>query len=166
MARLVYDVEGWGAGELWLNDGLVIEIDHPRPGAQSASAMARSLTRDRLRDTAGLAERLPAWFAGSRDDFLDVELELDWATPFTRALVDALRSVPYGETVTYGELAALAGRPGAARAAGTFCARNRFAVVVPCHRVVGAAGLGGYGSLGLAYKQRLLDLEAASARAV
>ena len=65
----------------------------------------------------------------------------------------------YGDTVTYGELAALAGRPGAARAAGTFCARNRFAVVVPCHRVIGAAGLGGYGSLGLAYKQRLLDLE-------
>jgi methylated-DNA-[protein]-cysteine S-methyltransferase len=111
-----------------------------------------------------LDERLTDWFAGSRDDFLDVELELDWATPFTRKLVDALRSVPYGETVTYGELAALAGRPGAARAAGTFCARNRFAIVVPCHRVVGAAGLGGYGSLGLEYKQRLLDVEALWAR--
>jgi len=146
VSRAGYEVEGWGVGELWLGDGVVVEIDHPRPGRQAARSHE-------------LGERLSAWFAGSRDDFLDVELELDWATPFTRALVDALRSVSYGDTVTYGELAALAGRPGAARAAGTFCARNRFAVVVPCHRVIGAAGLGGYGSLGLAYKQRLLDLE-------
>jgi O-6-methylguanine DNA methyltransferase len=70
-----------------------------------------------------------------------------------------LRAVPRGEVVTYGELAALAGRPGAARAAGTFCAQNRFAVFVPCHRVVAAGGLGGYGSLGLDYKRRLLALE-------
>jgi methylated-DNA-[protein]-cysteine S-methyltransferase len=126
---------------------MVVEIDHPRPDRQVARGHE-------------LGERLAAWFSGSRDDFLDVVLELDWCTPFQRALLDALRHVPYGETVTYGELAALAGRPGAARAAGTFCARNRFAVVVPCHRVVGAAGLGGYGSLGLAYKRRLLELEA------
>jgi methylated-DNA-[protein]-cysteine S-methyltransferase len=164
VTRLAYEADGWGVGELWLSDGLVVEIDHPRPGRSSAPAMAPSLARVRPRDLARLGDRLSAWFRGSRDDFLDVGLELEWATPFTRVLVDALRNVPYGETVTYGELAALAGRPGAARAAGTFCARNRFAVVVPCHRVVGAAGLGGYGSLGLDYKQRLLDLEAVSAR--
>ena len=65
--------------------------------------------------------------------------------------------VPRGEVVTYGELAALAGRPGAARAAGTFCAHNRFSLFVPCHRVVGADGPRvGYGSLGR-YKRRLLD---------
>jgi methylated-DNA-[protein]-cysteine S-methyltransferase len=144
--RIGFPVEGWGVGELWLSDGVVVEIDHPRPGRQVAQSHK-------------LAERLAAWFAGTRDDFLDVELDLDWCTPFQHELLDALRRVPYGETVTYGELAALAGRPGAARAAGTFCARNRFAVVVPCHRVVGAGGLGGYGSLGLRYKQRLLDLE-------
>jgi len=61
--------------------------------------------------------------------------------------------------VTYGELAALAGSPGAARAAGSFCARNKLGLFVPCHRVVGAAGLGSYGSFGLAYKRRLLELE-------
>jgi len=159
VTRFGYEVEGWGAGELWLNDGVVIEIDHPRPGRPSEPDTSRCLAGDRQRDVSRLADRLVAWFAGSRDDFLDVELVLDWATPFTRELVDALRAVPYGETVTYGELAALAGRPGAARAAGTFCARNRFALVVPCHRVVGATGLGGYGSLGLGYKQRLLDVE-------
>ena len=76
-----------------------------------------------------------------------------------RARADALRAVPRGEVVTYGELAALAGRPGAARAAGTFCAQNRLGVFVPCHRVVAAGGLGGYGSLGASYKRRLLALE-------
>jgi methylated-DNA-[protein]-cysteine S-methyltransferase len=70
-----------------------------------------------------------------------------------------LRGVPYGEIVSYGELARLAGYPRAQRAAGTFCARNRFGLVVPCHRVVGADGLGSYGSLGLDYKRRLLALE-------
>jgi len=59
----------------------------------------------------------------------------------------------------YGELAALAGRPGAARAAGTFCAQNRFALVFPCHRVVSSTGIGGYGSAGLGLKRRLLALE-------
>ena len=74
----------------------------------------------------------------------------------------ALRELPYGETVTYGELAALAGHPNAQRAVGTFCAENRFAIVVPCHRVVAAGGIGSYGSLGVAYKQRLLELERAA----
>jgi methylated-DNA-[protein]-cysteine S-methyltransferase len=74
-------------------------------------------------------------------------------------VADALRRVPFGETVTYGELAALAGHPNAQRAAGTFCAGNRFPLFVPCHRVVAADGLGSYGSLGVDYKRRLLALE-------
>jgi len=93
------------------------------------------------------------------DDFLDVDLELDGATDFELELTAALRRVGRGETVTYGELAALAGRPNAQRAAGTFCARNRFSLVVPCHRVVAADGIGSYGSLGVEYKRRLLELE-------
>jgi methylated-DNA-[protein]-cysteine S-methyltransferase len=70
-----------------------------------------------------------------------------------------LRRVPRGEVVTYGELAALAGRPGAARAAGTFCARNHLGVFVPCHRVVAAGGIGTFGDLGVDYKRRMLALE-------
>jgi methylated-DNA-[protein]-cysteine S-methyltransferase len=89
----------------------------------------------------------------------DVELDLDWATPLQRELVAAARAVPWGEVVSYGELAALAGRPGAARAAGTFCAENRFALVIPCHRVVAANGIGGYGPSGVGLKRRLLALE-------
>jgi methylated-DNA-[protein]-cysteine S-methyltransferase len=100
---------------------------------------------------------LEAWFAGAADDFADVELDLD--DGFHGECARALRAVPRGAVVTYGELAALAGRPGAARAAGTFCAQNRFAVLVPCHRVVAAGGIGSYGSLGVEYKRRLLALE-------
>jgi methylated-DNA-[protein]-cysteine S-methyltransferase len=67
--------------------------------------------------------------------------------------------VPRGEVVTYGELAALAGRPRAARAAGTFCARCDLAPFLPVHRVVSSGGIGSWGSLGVEYKRRLLALE-------
>lgn len=109
-----------------------------------------------------LVERVRAFLAGQPVAFDDVELDLGDATSFQRALTAALCSVPRGEVVTYGELAARAGRPGAHRAAGRFCAGNRFALVVPCHRVVAADGIGGYGSAGSAVKRRLLALEGAS----
>ncbi|MDX6503238.1 MAG: methylated-DNA-[protein]-cysteine S-methyltransferase [Gaiellaceae bacterium] len=144
---LSYVVPGWGVGEVWLADGRVVGIEHPVPGREGEQSDHE------------LARRLSAWFGGAPDDFAAVELDLEWCTPFERQLVDALRGVPAGATVSYGELAALAGRPRAARAAGTFCANNRFAIVVPCHRVVAANGIGGYGSLGVAYKRRLLALE-------
>ena len=98
-----------------------------------------------------------AFFAGEADDFADVELDLD--DGFYGDCARVLRTLPRGDVVTYGELAALAGRPGAARAAGTFCARNRLAPFVPCHRVIAAGGIGSYGSLGIEYKRRLLALE-------
>jgi methylated-DNA-[protein]-cysteine S-methyltransferase len=106
-----------------------------------------------------LVARLEAFFAGEPVQFADVELDLEEHSDFHRACVAILRRLPRGEVVTYGELAALAGRPGAARAAGTFCARNRLSILVPCHRVVAAGGIGGYGSLGVGYKRRLLGLE-------
>jgi methylated-DNA-[protein]-cysteine S-methyltransferase len=109
-----------------------------------------------------LIERFRAFFAGDVVAFGDVEIDLSWATPFQRELTAQLRAIPRGEVVTYGELAALAGRPGAARAAGTFCATNRFAIVVPCHRVVAADGIGGYGPDGVPVKRRLLALEGVS----
>ena len=106
-----------------------------------------------------LIQRFKAYFAGQRASFGDVQLELDGWTPFQLDIVRALRGVPYGEVVSYRDLARLAGHPRAQRAAGTFCARNRFGIVVPCHRVVASDGLGSYGSLGPVYKQRLLALE-------
>lgn len=133
-------------GELWLAGDVLVGHELPRAGAEDG-------------DGGELGETFSAYFAGEPTSFDDVRVDLDGCTPFQGALVTALRSVPYGETVTYGELAALAGSPNAHRAAGTFCAGNRFPLVVPCHRVVGADGIGGFGSLGIEYKRRLLALE-------
>ena len=145
-----YDAPGWGVGELWLEGDVLLHHELPRGGVENRGR----------RHTLG--ERLVRFFAGQADDFLDVELELDGSTEFELDLTETLRRVGRGETVTYGELAALAGRPNAQRAAGSFCARNRFSIVVPCHRVVAAQGLGSYGSLGVEYKRRLLELEGVS----
>jgi len=145
---LSYEVPGWGVGELYLDGERLLY--HELPSARASRAERRAHP---------LAERVQRYFKGAEVEFGDVELDLSWGTDFQVALADALRAVPYGETVTYGELAALAGRPNAQRAAGTFCAGNRFPLVVPCHRVVAAGGLGGYGSLGEGYKRRLLELE-------
>jgi methylated-DNA-[protein]-cysteine S-methyltransferase len=100
-----------------------------------------------------------AYFEGSRVDFRKVEVDVDGWTPFQLDVVRALRRVPYGQVVSYAELAQLAGYPRAQRAVGTFCARNRFPLVVPCHRVVAASGIGNYGASGVEYKRRLLELE-------
>jgi O-6-methylguanine DNA methyltransferase len=144
---VAYEAPGWGVGELWFDDGVLVNHELPRAAAPANGG------------DHPLVLRVRAYFSGERDSFEDVEVDLSWTTPFQRAVADALRQVPYGETVTYGELAALAGHPNAQRAAGTFCAGNRFPLFVPCHRVVAADGLGSYGSLGLEYKQRLLELE-------
>ena len=150
LTEVRYAAHGWGVGRLWLDGRVLVGHEPPWPAAAQPSPVGHPL-----------AERLARYFEGALDDFADVELDLDGATPFERALTGALRSVRYGETVAYGELAALAGRPRAQRAAGSFCARNLYSVIVPCHRVVAAGGLGSYGSLGTGYKQRLLTLEGA-----
>ena len=106
-----------------------------------------------------VVELLQAYFAGERVPVEDVPVELEYETPFLTRCAGALRTIPRGEVVTYGELAALAGAPGAARAAGGFCARSHLSIFVPCHRVVSAHGLGPYGSYGTGYKRRLLALE-------
>ncbi|HEX9380255.1 MAG TPA: methylated-DNA--[protein]-cysteine S-methyltransferase [Gaiellaceae bacterium] len=106
-----------------------------------------------------LVHRLQAYFSGEAVAFDDVELDTDGWTPFQLDVVRTLRRIPYGEVVSYGDLARLAGHPRAQRAVGTFCARNRFPLVVPCHRVVSSDGIGSYGSLGVEYKRRLLALE-------
>jgi methylated-DNA-[protein]-cysteine S-methyltransferase len=106
-----------------------------------------------------LCRRFAAHLGGDPTSYADVTLELEWATPLQHELAVAARAIPWGEVVSYGELAALAGRPGAARAAGSFCADNRFSLIIPCHRVVAANGIGGYGAAGLELKRRLLALE-------
>jgi methylated-DNA-[protein]-cysteine S-methyltransferase len=154
---LPYEVPGWGVGELWLEDGRLVYHELPRAASPRAAG---------ARKAPALLELVEAYFAGRPVAFDEVDLELDWCTPFQRAVAEALRRIPYGETVTYGELAIAAGYPNAHRAVGTFCAANRFPLVLPCHRVVSAAGIGSYGSLGSDYKRRLLALEGVSVAAL
>lgn len=110
-----------------------------------------------LRQAAG---ELAGYFAGTRARF---SLALaPRGTPFQRAVWEAIATVRCGETITYGELAARAGWPGAARAAGAATGRNPLSIVVPCHRIVGSGGtLTGYAG-GLERKRWLLDRERAA----
>jgi O-6-methylguanine DNA methyltransferase len=142
-----YTVPGWGAGEIWRANGVLVEHEFHFGRETPESGFDP------------LVERFRAFLAGDPVDFRDVEIGLDWATPLQRTIVEALRSVPRGEVVSYGELAALAGRPRAPRAAGAVCSTNRFSFIVPCHRVVGANGIGSYGEAGIEVKRRLLALE-------
>ena len=147
--EIAYDADGWGRGTIWFADGVLVWHELPRPAEASEVATGAHPLVDRLR----------RYFAGERMTFDDVPIDLEWCTEFQHAVAKTLRAVPYGEVVTYGELAALAGYPNAQRAAGTFCAHNRLSLVIPCHRVVAANGLGSYGSLGVGFKRRLLELE-------
>lgn len=105
------------------------------------------------------AEQLADYFAGKRQCF-DLPVA-PRGTPFQQRVWREIAKVPFGETITYAELAARAGSPGSARAAGAATGRNPLAVVVPCHRIVGTRGaLTGYAG-GLPRKEKLLALEGA-----
>jgi methylated-DNA-[protein]-cysteine S-methyltransferase len=105
--------------------------------------------------------QLRAYFTGELRHF-DLPLA-PRGTAFQQSVWDALLEIPYGATTSYSELAAAIGRPSACRAVGAATGRNPLAVIVPCHRVIGAAGaLSGYGG-GLECKRMLLALEAAKA---
>ena len=181
VTEVAYHIDDWGTGTLWFDGEVLVWHELPRPRAATAPTAIlaagapqptthcdsigeiRTKVNRKRADSVTIApqvvRRLRRYFDGERVSFAGVRIDLDWCTPFQRAVADTLRSVPYGEVVTYGELAALAGYPNAQRAAGTFCARNRLALVIPCHRVVAADGIGSYGSLGRGFKRRLLALE-------
>ncbi len=107
---------------------------------------------------------LDEYFDGHRDRF---DLPLDWrlTSPFQQRVLRATAAIPFGETRTYAEIAAAAGNPGAARAAGTALGRNPMPVIVPCHRILrGGGALGGYTG-GLDRKRLLLRIEGVGAEA-
>lgn len=120
-------------------------------------ALRSGLTPDETSDSPA-ADQLSEYFDGSRTTF---DLPLDWqlVRGFTRAALQAVCDIPYGETASYGEVAIAAGSPGAARAVGTACATTPFSLVVPVHRVIRADGsLGEYGGHPET-KRFLLELE-------
>lgn len=136
-------------------------------GRTAETAVLRRLTRDVgprvLNDPDRLAPviaQLDEYFAGRRDRF-DLPLDLSRLPPFTRAVLDAAAAIPSGEVRSYRDVAAEAGSPRGARAAGNALGSNPVPIVVPCHRVVRTGGgLGGYTG-GVDIKRRLLSLEGA-----
>ena len=180
VTQVAYEVEGWGLGELVVDDEHVVwhELPWPRPqpsgpdrrgGAKNPSqtpthpgfgaVVSPKPPRGRRAFATEVVQLLQSYFLGEPVPLEEVPVDLEYGTAFFGRCAAALRTVPRGEAVSYGELAALAGAPAAARAAGTFCARSHLSIFVPCHRVVAADGLGSYGSYGLEYKRRLLARE-------
>lgn len=128
-----------------------------RLGARSKASAERPATE--LLDRA--VRQLTEYFEGTRRDF-DLPLEPE-GTPFQIRVWRELRKIPYGRTITYGELASRVGNPSAARAVGASNGRNPLPIVIPCHRVIGSGGkLVGYGG-GLPTKSWLLRLESGEA---
>lgn len=130
----------------------------PHPGPQPSTRMSPG--------GRALARALAAYVEEGRTDWPDPDtvlgIDLSGHTAFSRDVLEALRrEVGPGERVTYGQLARMAGRPGAARAVGRVMAANRWPLLIPCHRVVGAGGgLTGFSGAGLPMKRYLLELEA------
>ena len=114
-------------------------------------------------DVARWISAIVALLRGEPRDLRSIELDMERVPPFHRRVYEAARDVPPGSTVSYGEIAARLGEPGAARAVGQALGRNPFAIVVPCHRVLAAGGRpGGFSAAGgVATKRRLLAIEGA-----
>jgi len=145
----------FGTGWVAYEDGRVVNVvlpggDRPAPRADPPPGVL------------ALLARVEAWFDGSGRDVVDEGLcDIAGRTPFEREVYRLVSSIPVGETRTYGAVAASAGHPGAARAVGAAVARNPFAPLIPCHRLVGSDGsLRGYGG-GLEMKAALLLEEGA-----
>ena len=153
MATALFDSPLGPLGLAASSHGLVEVSLHGRvaPHGPEDDPAARAILDDAQR-------QLGEYFAGRRREF-DVPIDVDLGDGFRGRALAALSGVPYGETVTYGGLAELAGFPKAARAAGTACSTNPLAMFIPCHRVVPASGgIGKYGG-GESMKRALLELE-------
>ncbi len=150
VGRLLLAGDGDGLGLISFPGGS--KARSPEPGWRADPAPFRAAI-----------DQLTAYFAGTVTDF-DLRLA-PRGTPFQLRVWQALRAIPYGETISYGELARRVGRPEAARAVGAANGANPLPIVVPCHRVIGANGkLTGFGG-GLETKAALLALEGAGATA-
>ena len=136
---------------------------HQSPKGLVEMSWKRGKAKKSLRLSAAqktLVKQLDAFMAGHSDL---QGVSLDWknlqGTAFQKQVWKRMSQIPLGETLSYGELAQELSRPGAARAVGTACGKNPVILVIPCHRVVGKGGLGGFSGGGLSVKKRLLALE-------
>ncbi len=111
-------------------------------------------------------DRMVASLRGEADDLVDVPLDLSALPSFPRKVFEVVRTIPAGETLSYGEVAAAVGSPGAARAVGQALGRNPFPIVIPCHRVLAAGGrIGGFTAPGgVSVKEQMLAAEGVAPR--
>jgi methylated-DNA-[protein]-cysteine S-methyltransferase len=145
VGRLVLEADGEILIGIWL----------PNEGRKAPRSTGEMPTV--LKDT---ASQLDEYFAGERTEF-DVPMELD-GTDFQKDVWTELTRIPYGVTISYGELARRVGRPKGPRAVGQANGRNPIPIIVPCHRVLASNGIGGYGG-GLPMKRSLLAVEGVTA---
>jgi methylated-DNA-[protein]-cysteine S-methyltransferase len=157
--QVCYSICSSPVGELLLTSsegmltGLSMALQQGKPAATPESYWRRNDAALRL-----ARQQLEAFFAGDLQTF-DLPLHMA-GTPFQKQVWQGLLTIPYGTTISYAELAARIGRPGAARAVGAANGRNPIGIIVPCHRIIGANGtLTGYGG-GLDRKQWLISHEA------
>jgi methylated-DNA-[protein]-cysteine S-methyltransferase len=153
---------GWSA-VIWSDWGLKeLKFGHLTPAAALSGLSEIHEPTVPSKSARRLVTRLQRFAKGiNNDEFLDVELDTCDLTDFGQAVTTCCRRIAAGTTMSYGELAATAGYPGAARAVGSVMRRNRWPLIVPCHRVVAAGGrLGGFSAPnGPDMKRRLLNLE-------
>lgn len=142
-------------GELLINGdndvvtGLYFPQHSPAPASNNTQLNEEAFTK--------AADQILDWFAGKRKEF-DIPIELR-GSEFQRSVWDALRTIPFGQTVSYAQIAQAIERPGAARACGHAIGRNPVSIIVPCHRVIGANGkLTGYAG-GMDRKRWMLEHE-------
>lgn len=163
LTLVVFNSEmGWMAAQFIGSALAQLSFGH-RTREQALESLPGPVQRTLNPKIARTIERLQAYAAGYEDDLSDVEVKLATTTPFQLRVLEACIAIPRGETLTYGQLAIIAGAPGAARAVGSVMRKNKLPLVVPCHRVVASGGaLGGYsGPEGTRRKLRLLEREGA-----
>lgn len=163
----LFDTPLGHCGIAWGERGLVGVLLPEHSLAQTRARMQRLFPR--LHEVSPATEaraaitRITALLSGERDDLSDIVLDMSGVPPFHQRVYAVARAIPPGRTLTYGEVAARIGEPGAARAVGQALGHNPFAPVVPCHRVlaVGARSGGFSASGGVATKLRMLQIEGA-----
>ena len=158
-----FEVPGWGAGLLHYDGDRLIDLEEPAPRTRTGTANAAPA------GAAELVERIAAYLEGRCIAFGDVDCDAAYSwfglTDLDVRMLEAVRTIPYGETASYREIAELAGHPRAPRSAGAACARGPLSIIDPYHRVIRSDGSSGmYGELGEERKRRLLALEGSRAR--
>lgn len=167
LARMVFSTDlGWMG--LLLSSAGVRKLTFHQPSAARAKAVVSAGIEDPVEDAApdhAWVRLLSDYAAGRPVDLAGIPLDLDPTTDFQAKVVAHCRRIPFGQTLSYGQLAQRAGSPRAARAVGNIMKSNQIPLLVPCHRVLASGGkIGGYSAPGgLSLKERLLALEAGKA---